>query len=78
MPPPRIESRAAAIAAPARMVAVTACSGTAPPAVANHMLGPQRGHAIVCAWKRRDVGSRYSAAQAGHIAKARIAVASRS
>ncbi len=40
--------------------------------------GPQTGHALGCAWKRRSDGSSYSAWQAGHIANPAIVVSGRS
>ena len=40
--------------------------------------GPQSGHALGWAWKRRSAGSSYSAWQAGHISKPAIVVSGRS
>ena len=40
--------------------------------------GPQAGHALGWAWKRRSRGSSYSARQAAHMAKPAIVVRGRS
>jgi hypothetical protein len=41
-------------------------------------MGPQRSQAVVSAWKRRSLGSSYSAEQASHKGKAAIVVSDRS
>ena len=41
-------------------------------------VGPQCGHATVCAWKRRSAGSAYSAAHRAHSGSGAMVVAGRS
>jgi hypothetical protein len=74
----------AATIRPARKAAAAASSAASrvasgsPSARIHASCGPQIGQAFGCAWKRRLRGSPYSAAQAGHIWKARIVVCARS
>ena len=46
--------------------------------LSSRTLGPQTGHALGSAWKRRSAGSSYSARHAGHSGKRRMVVRSRS
>ena len=51
---------------------------SSPAGVAQPHGGPQSGHALGWAWKRRSAGSSYSARQRSHIAKPAIVVSGRS
>ncbi len=62
----------------ARASASSRVARVSPSSERRARLGPQRGQLIVCAWKRRSEGSRYSRAQSSQSGKSLIVVASRS
>jgi hypothetical protein len=79
--PPRPSNatiRPSRIAATVRSKALSRSASTVPSASRSVSLGPHAGQQFVSAWKRRLAGSSYSAWQAGHIGKCRIAVRARS
>ena len=59
-------------------VGVARAQSTVPPPSHSSSCGPQRGHAMGCAWKRRSSGSWYSREHSGHIANFFIDVFARS
>ncbi len=57
----------------------SAAGASAPPCMSlKASRGPQSGHEMSCAWKRRSAGSAYSRAQAAQSGNAAIVVAGRS
>src|SRR5919202_1197223 len=65
-------------AAAARTDGSPAAATEAPRTSTSRTVGPQAGHALGWAWKRRSRGSSYSARQASHMANPAIVVSGRS